>query len=586
MRRGPRARAPRSSFRAACWIALLLSLARPVAGEDPDAATGMDAAVRGDWATACQTFAKAKGDMRAGLRLTAARAQANARLAPAIDNLTRQGRWRQLAEAAACGLLVDPSQARYASAARRAAKEGMPEVPPTDARVRPWATYGMDFGEAEALADGCLEFLVKTQGENGLWSCNKHGGGDDHDVGVTALALLALTPHRREAADRAAKAILSAQQPNGCFGDTRGTKSVYEDALAIEALAEHAIRTGQTDAYRDAIERATRFLLEGQNPGAGWRYEPRGGESDTSVTERAACALHAAQRAGVSVDPAGLAGARAYIESMTEVNFGQTGYNLPGGSPSRFDEMVDAFPPEHTHSMTAAGCAVKVLAGSDPLGLEKSLSLMQQVLPSSRYPDMYYWELGAHAWTLAYGQIPADWHSALVKSAATCRAQDGGMRACDAWGKAGGRIYATAMTALALMAPCRIEPKLSARPFFETGKCETEIIGWTVAAPTGIYVDSGETLTVRAGGTIALSEDGDEIGPEGVATRPGGASGPRNGKAPFGCLLGRIDNGTPFSLAIGKKNTMKGTGHLWLLINEDSPSDNWGAWNVTIERPK
>lgn len=31
---------------------------------------------------------------------------------------------------------------------------------------------------------------------------------------------------------------------------------------------------------------------------------------------------------------------------------------------------------------------------------------------------------------------------------------------------------------------------------------------------------------------------------------------------------------------------MKGTGHLWLLINEDSPFDNYGNWDVTIERPK
>ncbi|HEX5138268.1 MAG TPA: prenyltransferase/squalene oxidase repeat-containing protein [Planctomycetota bacterium] len=564
-------------------LVLLLALARPVAADDTDDdVVGMDAAVRGDWLAACQAFEKRKGDLRAALRLSAARAQANARLKEAIDSLTRERRWQHLAEAAACGALVDPSQSRYGAAARLATKEGAAEVAPTDPHVRPWATYGRDFGDARALADGCLDFLAKTQEADDHWP----GAQVGQDAGVTALALLALTPDRPEPAGRAAKALLAMQQDDGTFGKPRGGKGIYGDALAVEALAEYAMAKGDVETFRDALRRGAASLVDAQSPGSGWGYEPRSGKCDTSITERVVAALSAARRADVPVDPEAFAGGRAWAEKMSEPNYGLFGYNIPGGLPSRTKQKVNAFPPDETQSMTAAGCIIYLFTGSDPLTLAKSFAAVFWKVPSARYPDMYYWDLGARACVAAHGQMPAEWYAALVKSAAACRADDGGMRACDAWGEEGGRIYATAITTIALMAPCRAAGKLSARPFLESGKCLVTVVGWAPLMPTGIYVDSGAALSVNASGSICAYTDGPEIGPEGLPAATRGTAQPLDPKAPFGCLLGRIDDGEPFALAIGKKNTMRGTGHLWLLVNETSPSDNYGWWDVTVERPK
>jgi hypothetical protein len=562
----------------------LLLLAAAVAAEDPATVAGMDAAVRGDWIAACEAFAKVEGDPKSNLRLAAARKQATARLAPAIDELTKRQRWSQLAEAAACGLLVDPAYYRFAGAAKRVEKAGIAALPAVDARIRQWGAYGVDSGTANALVEGCAGFLAKEQEKEGHWDCDKHGGSGWHDPGVTALALLVLAPREREAAERAARALLRMQDDAGCFGSSETQSWAYNTALATEALAEYALLTGQVDAYRDALGRATSYLVDAQTPGAGWRYHRRGKENDTSVTAHVTCALDAARRAGVDVPAAAFAGARAWVTSMSEPNFGWIGYNLPGGASSRHEDQQDAFPPEHTRAMVAAGSVVQVLAGCDPLQLGKNVGVVQALPPCDRYPDMYYWEFGARALVTAQGQIPSYWYAALVKSAAACRAEDGGMRACDPWGKDGGRIYATAMTALALSAPARGEGRLTARSFLETGKRALTIAGWAWEMPTGVYVESGMVLQIGATDVIVPYDDGPEIGPEGTRERVSATARPREARAPYCCLLGRVDDGEPFVIQVGKKNTMRGFGHLWLFANKEPSGDSYGWWDVTIDR--
>jgi hypothetical protein len=566
-------------------LAALLLLALPVAAQDPDTVAGMDAAVRGDWAAACEAFAKVKGDPRSGLRLAAARKQAIARLGPAVDQLVRKRRWRQLAEAAACGLVVDPKYHRFTGAAKRLAKVGFAELPVVTARLRPWATYGLDFGDAELLVEGCLEFLVKTQEAEGHWDSGAHGGGELYDAGVTALALLALAPHHREAADRAAAALRRMQHERGYFGTMTTHSWVYNHAFATEALAEYALLTGTAAAHRDALQRAADFLLAAQNPGSGWRYEPRGKENDTCVTVRAVCALEAARRAGVTVDAGAFEGARAWVQSMTDPNFGGIGYNYPGGAAARPRGKQETFPPEYTQSMTAAGCVVYVLTGADPLRLAKSFTQVHAMPPLMKYPDLYYWDLGSRACVGLHGQIPAGWYGALVKAAAACRAVPGGMRACGVWGEDGGRIYATAMCALALTAPYRVARSraLTAGSFLETRKRSLQVPGWADAIPTGIYVESGMVLDIEARGVIVPFKKGPHLGPAGTRQRLGRSSKGRKKRAPFGCLLGRVDDGQPFVVLPGKSNTLRAYGHLWLLVNDEDLSDNRGWWDVTLE---
>ncbi len=562
-------------------LVLLLGLGA-VADETDD---GIDAAVQGDWATACECFARASGDVRSPSRLSAARAQAVVRLGPAIEQLTKQKRWGQLAEVAACGLAFDASNYRYSGAATRAAREGATVPAASDARIRAWAAYGPLYGDSDLLRSACVESLMQMQEPEGHWDCEKQGGRPQYTPGVSGLALLALAPLRREPADRAAQAILRMQDESGRFGSPVSIHYMYNHAIATEAIADYAVRTGLEGAFRSQIQRAVDVLAAAQNPGAGWRYAPRGGENDTSITSRCLRALCAAERAGATVDPACRPGARKFVLSMRDAEFGQIGYVLEGGTPARPPGMHDAFPPERSQSMTAAGSLALLLAGTEPQRLARSFALIQGCPPEAKYPDFYYWESGAEAWMLLQGRLPPGWYEALVNAAVAQRAGTGGIRTSDPWCPDGGRVYATAMVALALGAACEVRPSRlpTASAFRKAGHRTVTVPGGADPMPTGIYVEAGMVLAISGKGVVTTYRGGPGYNPAGSKERPAGSAKPRDRSAPYACLLACIDDGKPFPVQVGKQNTMRGFGHLWLRVNDDTPTDNSGEWEVEID---
>ena len=100
---------------------------------------------------------------------------------------------------------------------------------------------------------------------------------------------------------------------------------------------------------------------------------------------------------------------------------------------------------------------------------------------------------------------------------------------------------------------------------------------------TGINVTRGQNLRFDATGEIRLSFNGDDV------ARPTGAvSGRLADKAPLpnvpaGALIGRINNGPPFS--IGTTVPMPESGRLLLGINDDHVADNSGNFTVRIWEP-
>jgi len=562
---------------------LVLVLAIPAAADSTD--DGIDAAARGDWATACECFAKAENDSRSPSRLAAGRAQAVALLGPAIEDLVKKKRWAQVAEVAACGLSFDATNYRYTGAATRATREGATVPAEVDGRIRAWATYGLPYGYAETLRAACVEALLKSQEPEGHWDCEKHGGQPLYAPGVTALALLALGTGHREAADRAAQALWRTQNRDGVFGGTQSVHWIYNHAIATRAVAEHAVRCGRPAEDPETLQRAVDVIASAQTKGAGWRYDPGAGESDTSITARCVAALRAAERAGATVDAACFEGASKFVGSMTDPEFGQIGYNFPGGTPARPEGLQDAFPPERTQSMTAAGSVAMLLVGADPQRLAKGFGLIAGCLPSAKHPDFYYWESAAEAWMLQQGRIPQPWYEALVKAAAAQRDEKGGVRASDPWGRDGGRVYASALVALALEAPRTPRPSRlpTASEFRKAGRRTILFPGGADPLPTGIYVEAGMVLSIAGKGVISTYEKSPGQTPAGSKEKPAGRAKARDRSAPYGCLLGAIDDGKLFAIQVGKQNTMRGFGHLWLLVNDDDPSDNVGSWEVEVE---
>ena len=547
--------------------------------QDAAARDGMEAAVQGEWAKACVAFAKSK-DGRSSTRLSMARRGAVTRLTKLMTVLTRKKMWRELAEVAACGLEIQPGSRRFLGAADRAAAKGAPK-PKIDTRVRHWATGGADFLKAHECIQRCVEFLVKAQEADGLWDAKKHKGGDLFGPGVTGLALLAVVPYRREAADRAAAALLKIQDRHGVFGSRRTHSFIYNHTIATFALAEYILYTG-AGQHVEKLQLAVDFIQEAQSPGGGWRYVPGGEESDTSVTAWATSALHAAQRAGAQVKETTYHGAMAWTSKMTDPKFGNIGYNYPGGACARPEGKQDAFPPEHSAAMCAAGCVVFAIARNRPFRFSKSMARIECMLPQTKYADMYYWNLGARAFVRAYGRIPANWFNALVESVATLQRPDGSIPPSGVWGADGGTIYSTAICANALGAPYRERrsPRLSPRAFLQSKKRLVEVPGWAYAVPTGIYVDSGTVVTIDAKGAV----QGYAKGPHVQAARARKGDSKVKGRASGGalCLLGSIDDEKPFPIAVGKKNTMRRAGHLWLMVNDRDYQDNNGWYDVTI----
>jgi len=309
-------------------LAIVALLALPAAAEELDADTlaGMDAEARGNWVEAAQAFARAAaaapGDTRRALRLRYARQRGIAVWKPQIDLMLKEKRFEDAARAVAVASLIDPDNAAIASASRTIEKAGGKVAgPPAEETVSPlfpnrsaagrtrcWSTVGPPFGRASKMIDDGVRFLIATQNEKGFWDSAKYGGSELHNAGVTGLALLVLlvdgpgglSGDRAAAAQRAVDYLVGCQADDGVFG-TRATHSfIYNTTLATEALAEYAVIMGETDRLRGPLERARDFIVDAQNRGAGWRYDPQGGESDTSVTGRAVYALHALRHAGIA----------------------------------------------------------------------------------------------------------------------------------------------------------------------------------------------------------------------------------------------------------------------------------------------
>jgi hypothetical protein len=102
---------------------------------------------------------------------------------------------------------------------------------------------------------------------------------------------------------------------------------------------------------------------------------------------------------------------------------------------------------------------------------------------------------------------------------------------------------------------------------------------WT---PTGITVRRGESLVIRAEGSVRIDPNSsDRATPAGVGSYDNRAPLPR---VLAGALIGRIGNGQPFGIGPDARIEAPGAGQLFLGINERNVSDNEGSFQVTVER--
>jgi hypothetical protein len=327
-----------------------------------------------------------------------------------------------------------------------------------------------------------LVWLAAHQHPRGVWDCENYmisdpspqctgGGRPEYDVGVTGLALLAFLranytdrpAHENDAFAPAVRRgllhLMATQDEEGCFGPRDFKTFLYNHAIATLALCDACLLT-RNPLYRKSAQRGLDFIETARNPGLAWRYGVRAGDNDTSITVWMVQALASGRRAGLRTDAKAFEGARLWVEKMTDPDFGIVGYIQPGGTPSRPEGLHATFPAERSQSMTAAGILIRLLCGAQvDQRIEKGAERCVRVLPTWEEParDMYYWYAG----TLALVQLgrvdPLNaWGPAVRKTITEHQRADGHERGSwdpsGVWGRAGGRVYSTALLASTLLA--------------------------------------------------------------------------------------------------------------------------------------
>ena len=356
--------------------------------------------------------------------------------------------------------------------------------------------YGARFGGRENLVArggggagtedavrSALRWLARHQSPDGSWGaatfsnhCLKDsacsgGGGRDYDTGVTALALLAFlgagfshlsrdlvtdpvrpgqTLQFGQVVRNAIKWLLAQQDAEGCIGPRRN-HYLYNHSIAALAVSE---AYGMTNAGMLAgpAQKAIDFLVAAQNPGKGWRYTPRCGDNDTSVTGWAVMALKSAELSGLTFPSTCYEGSRSWLDQVTETTYGRAGYTRkPGGN-------------ERWLSPTAIAIMSRIFMDknrADPR-LATGCDQLLKVKPAwdDNRIDFYYWYYASLALFQFDGPTGPKWRAwneemktALVKNqnllATGCRT--GSWEPADLWARhSGGRVYSTAINALTL----------------------------------------------------------------------------------------------------------------------------------------
>jgi len=332
-----------------------------------------------------------------------------------------------------------------------------------------------------------LDWLANHQDVDGdgKWDCDdymKHDPADDrcdgpgnqlYDVGVSGLALLAFLgagyTDRGAPSDpyvlnvrKGLRFLIRMQDDEGCFGARTSKHFMYNHGIAALAMAE-AFWMTRNVRYKQPAQKALDFIARARNSYSAWRYEPRGGENDLSVTGWMIMALKSGKYAGLLIDPDAFDGARRFVDKMTDPEFGVAGYDMPGGGSARPEGLQDRFPPEKTASMTAVAVLTRIFLGEDPASSEmirKGARVCADHLPrwdpDDGSIDMYYWYYGTLAMFQVGGASWKAWNKAMVPAIVKSQhRKESGARAgswdpIGPWGHDGGRVYSTALMVLCL----------------------------------------------------------------------------------------------------------------------------------------
>ena len=193
---------------------------------------------------------------------------------------------------------------------------------------------------------------------------------------------------------------------------------------------------------RSPAQKAVDFIVEAQHIEGGWRYFPKQ-EGDTSVVGWQLMALQSAKMGGLQVPQETLELADHYLDTV--------GSN--GGS--QYAYMHHQGP---TPTMTAEGLLCRMYLGwnHDNPGLTRGVDfLAKSHLPSVNNRNIYYWYYGTQVFHHVGGDPWERWNLHMRKILVESQLAEGPNAGSwnpdgDHYGRAGGRIYQTSLSACTL----------------------------------------------------------------------------------------------------------------------------------------
>jgi len=333
---------------------------------------------------------------------------------------------------------------------------GQPEAPSVTVNKKPVNVVD------RAISDA-LRWLAKKQKKDGSWDA----AIESSKTGVTALALLAFIENGHSTRDgvycgwvsNGLNYLLSRQSEKGTIDRGISESWIYNHVISLIVFSKIYGMTGEK-RFRDAAGKAAQYLISAQNPGLGWKYQPKSGRNDTSITSWAVLAFHELRSNKVMAVPESVFdGAWNWFDRATNTA-GKTGYMRPGDDGSVIRGVNEQY--SKNPSLTAAAIFSRILCGqsrNDPK-IIKGLNIVKGNFPEwqdgeKKNIDLYcsFWLTNALK-TLVPPQTMKDYASHLIVSILSLQEKEGRERGSFSpdgkWGMVGGRAYSTAICAIVL----------------------------------------------------------------------------------------------------------------------------------------
>ena len=167
-----------------------------------------------------------------------------------------------------------------------------------------------------------------------------------------------------------------------------------------------------------------------------------------------------------TIDEEAFDGIRAWIDKMTDPDYGRVGYISRGSGPARPPDLVDRFPADKSESMTAVGVLARIFLGEDPKKSDADQEGRRPLHASSLADVEPERRLDRHVLLVlrdardvpgrrrpleevGRGDEDRDRRHASARTRDYC-VYKGSWDPIDPWGPDGGRVYSTASSRMCL----------------------------------------------------------------------------------------------------------------------------------------